>query len=195
MKIKDVCEIKETLVTALKNEVSQGLQHLDTEEAFKVADIIKDLAETERNCYEACYYKTVIEAMDEKGEEDEDEGEERYGYRRGGRNYPMMRNYRMGYRPYIDQKPYVDAYLNDPEFHDKMRENQSKYGKAYDDYQEAKRHYSQSKNSSDKEEMTARANEHIANALATMREIWKDATPEQKRKMKADVTALAGEMT
>lgn len=43
--------------------------------------------------------------------------------------------------------------------------------------------------------MTKHAREHIANSVATMREIWGNAEPELRKQMKADLQALIGEMT
>lgn len=58
--------IQEKMICALKQEVDKNMEHLDTHEAYEVVDIIKDLAETERNYYEAWYYKTVTDAMHNK---------------------------------------------------------------------------------------------------------------------------------
>lgn len=51
------------------------------------------------------------------------------------------------------------------------------------------------KQTTDKEDMTKHAREHIANSVATMREIWGNAEPELRKQMKADLQALIGEMT
>lgn len=40
--------------------------NVNAKEAGEVADIIKDMSETEKNLYEANYYKLVSEAMEEK---------------------------------------------------------------------------------------------------------------------------------
>lgn len=58
----------------------------------KMIDSIKDLAEAEKVCWEAEYYRTVTEAM-EDGKAGYDDG---MGYSRGG-NQGSMRGYRRGY--------------------------------------------------------------------------------------------------
>lgn len=58
----------------------------------KMIDSIKDLAEAEKACWEAEYYRTVTEAM-EDGKAGYDDG---MGYSRGG-NQGSMRGYRRGY--------------------------------------------------------------------------------------------------
>ena len=58
----------------------------------KTIDSIKDLAEAEKACWEAEYYRSVTEAM-EDGKAGYDDG---MGYSRGG-NQGSMRGYRRGY--------------------------------------------------------------------------------------------------
>lgn len=65
---------------AMYSQLMGGIECVDTEEFYKVADIYKDLTEAKKNCHKAEYYKTVTEAMEESGAE---EG------RRGYRNYKM----------------------------------------------------------------------------------------------------------
>lgn len=43
--------------------------------------------------------------------------------------------------------------------------------------------------------MDAHAAEHVGDTLATIREIWKTADPEMKKRIKADFTTLVNEMT
>lgn len=56
-------------------------------------DDIKDLAEAEKSCWEAEYYRSVTEAMD-GGQMGYDDG---MGYARGGRGGSRGRGYRRGY--------------------------------------------------------------------------------------------------
>ena len=54
--LKALCSTFDTLVECFKAEVStKGIEKLDTKEAGEVADIIKDLAEAKKSCWEACY--------------------------------------------------------------------------------------------------------------------------------------------
>lgn len=59
----------------------------------------------------------------------------------------------------------------------------------------SRRHYHDSNKSEDKEEMNRHAREHIANTLESIRTIWSSSDPELKKRMKADLTALVGELT
>lgn len=192
-----IAKIKELLVSALMSEMEKGVRDMDTEETGKIVDMIKDLADAESNCYEAKYYKTVVEAMDE-GEEP------RYGYndRRysSGRYAPKGRGHVMGFRPYVDQEPYIDEFMNNPtSFRERMRGYSDgmddRYGKSYNSYRTAKRHFTETHSSMHKEQMKEHANEHIMDTIATIRDIWNTAEPEQRKKMKQDFTNLLNEMS
>ena len=78
--IKDMCK---KLEEAVKHELSKGIENVDAKELGEVVDMIKDLYEAKEKIVKACYYKGVLEAMEEHDFEDEDEIEEegRRGYR------------------------------------------------------------------------------------------------------------------
>lgn len=196
-KLKELCEVKDTLISELHVRVNGDLANLDTREAGEVIDMIKDIAEAEKNCYEAKYYKSVNKAMEEKGEY-----QERYGY--------VMPEAKMnGYtimKPYVDQEPYIRDYLNDSDFESRMRAGYTpthsltrnshggRYGQAYNDYQMARRHYTDSKSVEDKEMMDLHASEHVNDAMMTIREIYRNADPELKKRFKAELSGLVSEM-
>lgn len=62
---RPLSEMKDKLVSWTQEAMMNGKLSLDTDELGKVVDMIKDLAEAEEKCWKACYYKKVIEAMDE----------------------------------------------------------------------------------------------------------------------------------
>lgn len=180
-KINDICEMQKLVISCLKSDLSNGGINLEVNEAGAIADIIKDLSEAEKNCREASYYKAVTEAMDEKSYD-------RYGY-----SMPRVSgNIRYGYKPMVDQEPYIDGYLHDPDFKNKM--NHSEYGMPYNEYMSARRHYTQTKSSNDKSEMDRHAREHLDQTIETIEDIWDDASPELKMKMKSDISKLMDSM-
>lgn len=203
--IEDMKEVGCTLMSWLKMGVAQGCESANAEEMGRMVDMVHHMAEAKRNCLEAKYYETVIDAMEE-GEEP------RYGYNsmhmaNGQFGSRSGRGGRRGYRPYMDEEPYIDAYLHDPDFRDTMRMGYTdwrpsmgdsmrdeRYGKAYNDYQTSKRHYTETNSRSDKDEMNAHAMEHMSDTIATLRDIWKSADPELKKRMKTDLTNLTTEM-
>lgn len=206
-KTKDICEIKENLVAALKMHINHGIDQADAKEAGEVADIIKDLAEAEKACYESEYYKTVIKAMHEKGENEFEEDEAQYGYRPSKTRHKPYPDTYMGdiYRkPYLDQEPYIDDYLGNERMGYHINRTSSgrfksghnpRHGQAYNQYQESRRGYMDTHSEDDKYEMNVHAQEHVADTIATIRDIWKSADPELKKRIKADFTSLLSEMS
>lgn len=85
------------------------------------------------------------------------------------------------------------VYQNGRENYDSRRD-MPRYGRAYEDYREARRHYTESKNPADKDEMSAMAQEHVMETVSSMRDIWKTADPSLKTQMKNDLQRLLSEM-
>lgn len=174
--IEDIQEMKKQYISWLKSYTNLGMESVDEKAAGEVADIVKDLCEAEKLVKESCYYEKVVEAMDSKDEED-------WG--------------KYGYRPYMNQKAYVDDYLNDPNFEKRMmgyHEEYEPYGTYYNKFKEARRHYTKTGATEDKNEMEMYSSEHLDNSLMTLRDIWKDASPALKVRMKSELTDLVSEM-
>lgn len=78
--IKKMCE---KLMDAVNHELDKGIENIDTKELGEAIDMIKDLYEAKKFMVESCYYKGVLEAMEEHDFEDEEEIMEdgRRGYR------------------------------------------------------------------------------------------------------------------
>lgn len=78
--IKKMCE---KLMDAVNHELDKGIENIDTKELGDAIDMIKDLYEAKEKLVKSCYYKTVIEAMEEHDFDDEEEimEEGRRGYR------------------------------------------------------------------------------------------------------------------
>lgn len=243
-KAEKLKELKEKLLECFKSEVNtKGFECMDVKEASEVVDMIKDLAETERNCMEALYYQKVIEAMTSYDEprygESVNMGYNRNRYKSSGRYAPSGMGTRMGFMPpnvpYLeyDGEMYPEDYMkeammgysdgrggsntnrssnssnnqgqNNQSWNSNMgyngmmmdprRENEDpRYGKAYNEYKYRRRHYTETKSPEDKKEMDTHAEEHIRDTIATVRDIWGDADPILKKRMKEDFTKLLSEM-
>lgn len=63
-----------------------------------------------------------------------------------------------------------------------------------DNFRMARRNYTQTGSSEDKEEMNEHAKHHMKESLESMKEIWRDADPDLKKKMKSDLSSLLSEM-
>lgn len=75
-----------------------------------------------------------------------------------------------------------------------MEDMDPRYGEEYNRYKKMRRHYTETKSAEDKREMSEHAEKHIHDTVDTMKDIWKDADPELKRKMKEELTKLVGTM-
>lgn len=177
----------DTLVDAQKVELAKGVDSADTEESGKVIDMIKDLAQAQKYCWEACYYKTLIEAMEDADYQ------------------------RMGYTQTPKQQAFMKDWLRDPEeFENRMRDKdhgewplsrrgefrreECQYGRPYGEYLEARRHYTESHSAMDKADMDKYAGEHLMSAMTAIRTIYGDADPELRKKIKADFSKLVADM-
>lgn len=163
---------------------------VDTPDGAEMADEVKDYADAIKNLYKAEYYKTVVEAMKKSEEEPrygERAGYDNWRYRSSGEFAPKGRGRRTGFMPMdLDGEP--------PYLRSGMTES-AKYGQAYDRYQGARRHYHETKDPSSKMEMDNSTMEYVSDTMHTFREMWKDADPAMKKKMKMDLSNLVGEMT
>lgn len=95
--VEKIADLKDQMLMMMEGEISErGIENADVNMLGKIADQIKDLAEAEKACWEAEYYRTVTEAM-EDGKSGYDDG---MGYRGGrvGMGYDRQgRGYRRGY--------------------------------------------------------------------------------------------------
>lgn len=223
-KMTDLCKMEEHLIETLKCEFSKGAQCVDTDEAGKVVNMIKDLAEAKKDCYKALYYKSIVAAMLES--------EDAYGYNpnrySSGRYAPAGRGRkRYEVAPYVDH-PYdmgdtdlseilrmgynaggrsgikmhdlagsSNLYDGNTHMTGKHPEHSwdDRYGKAYNEYKDSRRYYTETKSPAHKQEMESHATEHIMDTISTVREIYKNSEPELRRKIKDDMAKLVSEMS
>ncbi len=200
-KTNDVREMKDRLICEAKTDLADCCSCCTPEKLSmlgQVVDMIKDLAETEKSCAEAKYYKSVYEAMEEYGEYDDRRG---YNNRRyaNGEYAPAGRGH-LGYM----EPPYMDAmgYTRSGEGNRSQSGNNMSrmgyydgyYGRPFEEFRNAKRNYTTTHSESDKKKMHDHANEHIMNSVTTIREIWDDADPELKQRIRTDMTNLVNEM-
>ncbi|UNI72565.1 MAG: hypothetical protein [Chaetfec virus UA24_144] len=259
--LETIKDMKKTLVKHLSHEIEGNIQAVDTHEAGMVVDMIKDLAETEKACIEACYYKLLMKKMceyefeeDDNLEEDEDfeeffknmrmgypsggggrggsSGGGRGGSSGGGRGGSSGGGRggssggrggsssggrggssggrggsggssggssgggsssggggRSGYTPMMP--PFYDGGM------DGMTDAWGRDGQSrntYDEYQDARRFFSENRSPEAKREMDERGKKHVMESVETIREVWSDADPEAKKKIKADMARLVNEM-
>ena len=211
-KVKKVCDIAKQITCCFEGTISTcGVQNLNVEEAGKVTDMIKDLAEAEKEYWEACYYKSIVEAMEEakeSGEYSESMGYNHMHRANGKFATSGHGHYVAGYQPYMMDDRNMDYPMTgahsmnmgytdgrrtgDSYDHNRMMGN-TMHGRAYDEYQDARRHYHESKSQDDKMHMEKKAMEHVNDSVMTLRDIWKDADPSVKKEVRTAISKLADE--
>lgn len=96
--MKKLCRIKDTLINLVEQQMANP-QCVDTHEMGEVIDMIKDLAQT-------CYYVSVVEAMEDKEDKEEDDRQtDTMYYGIGAMNED---NKKMGHSP-IKRKSYIES--------------------------------------------------------------------------------------
>lgn len=112
--LKKLCEKLEEGISA---EFNKGIEQVDVAEMKEAIDMLKDLYEAKEKMVKACYYKQIMEAMEEHDFEDEEEimDEGRRGYRSQRRDsrgrYMSRRSYTepMMMRDDMREKDYMDG--------------------------------------------------------------------------------------
>lgn len=177
-KIENVSEIKNKLICFLEEEMEKGLSCINTDEAGKVIDMIKDLAEAEEKGWKACYYKTIIDDMYSYDQNDR-MGYDNWRYS-SGRFAPKGKGHYSGFTT-----PYVS--MPEPIMTDRMG--------YYEEYVEAKDHYHSTHSTDDKNKMIEKAKAYISETSTEMKELWNDSDPDMRRKIKSDLTTLINDLT
>lgn len=178
-KIEETSEMKKQLCEWAKTEMSKGMTAANTAELGEVIDMIKDLAQVEKDLAECCYHKKIVEAMDEaKGDPYGPMGYNRNRYADGRYAPSGHGNYTQGYHPSghefgMDMMP---PYMMDD---DRMGYTPSGGGNR-----------SQSGSS-----MGYGYTDGTKSHIDSMRNMYEHATTDQeKRQIKEDMTRLLNEM-
>lgn len=232
-------EMIESLMEAAKEQVAKGVfcPEVDGDGLGKVVDMIKDLEDAKKNCYEACYYHTVVKGMQEYESDGWHDGEYQdlmgYNRHRNAKGQYSTASGRtggkMGFHPdYADYRTMEPRVYEDPQIYHALkrmmgysdnqnRGNQSRpvdnrngnfknmgyddgfmpefdHDRLYDEYQMAMRNYTQSRSISDKTMADNRAEEFVVNGLMNFREIYKEADPVLRKKLKENFSGFMEEM-
>lgn len=205
--LDDMCDIVKHAVTTAKTAIASQGACLETDELGDVVDMVKDYIEAEEKAAKACYYEKVTKAMNEYGDDFDKL------VRRENEHIEYPYNDRAGY----DNNRYADGrfapkghgnmthsggrggFTPTPNTHNlqhewEQRERELEHGRAYHNYDMAKRYYTETNNPEAKHEMSEHAKEHVMNMAETCREIYMNADPELRREMKSELSKLIGEM-
>ena len=196
-KYNDICSLKHHMLHYVMGETEKGFE-ANPEKVHilkEYVEMIKCLAETEKECQEADYYEAVVQAMEDTGMMDS----ERMGYnpnrnrmgqysdgRAGNRNGDSDSNSRRGYSPDM----YSRMMMRPGDDRDDWGDDDPRHSEAFNRFRKAKRYYTKSHSEEDKQRMKDASNEHMMETMATIRELWDDADPELRTRMKTDLTNL-----
>lgn len=199
MKLKEktanVCKSLEKVSDAFEKEVNAGVETLNTDEAGKVADIIKDLADAYKNISKALYYETVSAAMEDY-EPDEEAPEMRYYSRmRDSKGRYMKRYHDMG----MDRRVMYD----DPRYYDENRDMDRSAGRMY--YTEPTHDMSYKHDMRDGHNWNSRRTymdnpsrenleKHVDDITTDIKELMVNMTPDNKMMVKSKLINLANAM-
>lgn len=212
-------DMLEDVSEAASTELSKGTEAINTHEFGEVIDMIKDLTEAEKNKMESCYYKTLIEAMEEHeyGEDYDEYGPiERRGYRgqmrdsRGRytsrRNYPMQDERMMREDRYGDYMSGRMGYSNGAYGGGSRGMSSSpmtsmtsgsstgsRYGYSHDNYMRNRANYSTS-DPEDKQERMKMMEDYTKDLVSSFSEVLEGATPEEKTMLRTKLTKVVNTM-
>lgn len=76
--VEEIYKMKNDILKQIEKEIGErGIERIDVNRIGEMVDMVKDLAEAEKSCWEASYYRQVSEAM---------EGSSGYSSMGGGRS-------------------------------------------------------------------------------------------------------------
>lgn len=195
-KLQHIKEMKHKLIDMAHSDVTAGI---NTPQEMcllgEVVDMIKDLASAEKYCMEACYYESIVDAMSDEepmGYVGSDfNRHEKYGYNNrryaNGRYAPKGRGVRYGYMPGTQTMVDEDGFMVDA-MHD------TRHGRAYNEYKDAKRYYHETKSQEAREKMRKKSEEYMKDTMDSISEMWYDADEDTKHKLKDSMEKLMHEM-
>ena len=199
-KYDDICELKKSILQYVASQIASGMSPNPQEVAIlgEYVDMVKDLAEAEKSCQEACYYESVVGAMEES-----DFGNGRMGYNPNRNRMGQYSDGRAGNGGNTNsndgrtqtgnQRGYRDPYMRMMNEYDE--EDDPRHSEAFNKFRSAKRHYTETHSETDRQKMKMHANEHLSETMATLNEIWGDADPDLRKRMKEDLTKFATSLT
>ena len=204
-KSKDVCCLIGKFIKKLEEASNCPDESSNTAANINmICDWIKDLAEADEKLWSALYHKTIAHAMLEADEHPERMGYDHYRHANGQFATKGHGHY-VGYTPMEDwrEHPYMTAadihamgyQRTQPSHHmNNMHMGyDDEYGRSYHDFKEARRYYTETHSDEHKKKMEAHRMEHLGNALMSIRDVMRDADPEMRKKMIADVSAFVKE--
>ena len=190
-KYNDICALKHNMLHYVMGETEKGFEGdpAKVHVLKEYIEMIKCLAETEKECQEADYYESVVSAMEDSDRMGYNPNRNRRGQYSDGRadsnSYRDMDmgNTRRGYSP---DKFHPRMMMDDWEAEDE----DFRHSEPFNRFRRAKRHYTKTHSEEDKHKMREASSDHMMETMSTIREMWDEADPDLQARMKADLTNL-----
>ena len=78
--VTEIYKLKNQFITLINQHIAdRGIDRIDVKEMGELVDMVKDLAEAEKECWEASYYRAITNAM-EGSSESSPTGRNGYGF-------------------------------------------------------------------------------------------------------------------
>lgn len=186
----------ETLDGYAMMEMSKDKSKVNTQELGEVVDMIKDLSEVKKNKAEACYYETLVEAMEssEYGVDYDERG--RLGYQGGSRRMNGNGG-RRGYEPYMNESDsrrmgemgYGRMGYSNNSSNQSSRSQGTRYGYSHDEFLEAKKMYSLNDPEGKNKRMEA-LNDYLEDLTDSAKTLVMGMSPEEKQMWKSKINNI-----
>lgn len=129
----------------------------------------------------------VLQVYRRAMEEDNDGYEDRMGYPRTLPHRTSSGRFKSGYM--------IPPMADDAMTHMVNPGRWGEKGRPYDEFQDARRHYTETRSQADKSRMDEKAKEHVTSSIASIKEIWTDADPQLRMQLKSDLTRMVNDLT
>lgn len=183
MGCKEYDEVIDRAKSWLRSEMDKGMEACDGSCVMNLSDVIKDMECAKKDHLEACYYKTVIAAMNDGDDGNESEWPAGYNHRHmSNGQFASKSSGRYGFKPYMDQMPYIMDYMDDRS--------------TYSNYKNARRNYTVTNNDKYRDEMDTNALNYIDEIMTNVKSMYDESDPELQRvlmnNLKEAVNRMAG---
>lgn len=181
--------LKERFLSLVEGQVNGNIVNVDAKELGEVVDCAKDCAEICKLCYEAEYYKTVVEAM-KKTTEPEHYIQKYLPNMEDPKYYTSMRNYPMddGHYPMYANMRNMDMNQGKMYYTEPSMENHTGNGRSYI----SRRGYMEAKNKHmDEETKTKEMEKYIADLSYDIADMVNNMKEPDKQMLKQKLVSIS----
>lgn len=202
-----VKKLNERIIEWASSEISEGTSRDPAiiDAYGKVIDMVKDLSMAESYLSDADQSASIVKAMRKA-----DEGGYRMGYNPNRNRMGQYSDGRAGNRNGYDDGAGTTRRMDGRDMdgtRDRMGYTQDhhqmmmdkpdydpRYGRSFNRYREAKRHYHATKSDKDMQDMRDASNESMTDAIAAFQELYESGDADQRARLKSSLNKLVADM-